>query len=278
MLLRVLPREDLAIEPPLRLMNPMSSEQELLRVSLRQDLMATLARNRRHETGFLALFEAGREYHRREGDLPEEVETVCAVVAGRQADRWGNAGGAEPDFFLAKGYAEALLAEAGVDARWQAASEHGLLPGHTAQIRAGDDVIGLLGQVHPETAAKFDLEEAVFLLELRLPALLPHVSTRKLAQPVSRYPAVEHDLAIVVDGETPAAEVEAILRRSRLVTDVRLFDVYQGDQVPEGKKSLAYRVRYQALDHTLTEEEATKARQGQIAQLEHLLKATVRGS
>jgi phenylalanyl-tRNA synthetase beta chain len=277
MLLRVLPKEDLAMEPPLRLLNPMSTEQELLRVSLRQDLLAALERNRRHDSGFVCLFEAGREYHRRDGDLPEEVETICAVIAGRQPDRWGNPAGPEPDFFLAKGYAQALLDEAGVEAQWEPASEHGLLPGRTAQIRADGSVLGVLGQVHPETAMRFDLEEDVFLLELRVPALLPHARSQTTAAPVSRFPAIEQDMAVLVSAETPAGEVEAILRRSRLVADVRLFDVYEGGQVPAGKKSLAYRVRYQAADRTLTDEEAAKARDGQVAQLEHLLGATIRG-
>jgi phenylalanyl-tRNA synthetase beta chain len=239
--------------------------------------LATLERNRRHQTGLLLLFEAAREFHRRDGDLPEEVETLCATLAGPLPDRWGNPGEHHVDFFEAKGYVEALLAALGVDAAFVPASEFGLLPGRTAQVRAGDDVLGVIGQIHPETAMAFDLDESVFLFELRLPGLLAHVRPVRAVSAASRYPEIAQDLAVVVDADVPAGDVEEILRRSRLVVDVRLFDVYTGDQVGPGKKSLAFRIHYQAADHTLTDEEVAKVRQGQVNQLQHLLTASIRG-
>lgn len=273
---KVVPPEDLATTPPLRVLNPVSSEHEYLRTSLRSSLLQTLAANLRVEEGPVALFEAGRVYLARENDLPEEVEIVAGVVSGRRLDRWGRATEEPLDFFDAKAYVEYLLERLGLQARYQETTAYAFLPGRTAEIRVEERAIGLLGQVHPRTAAEFDIEDDVYLFEVNLPTLQELAPQRRRYHPIPRYPAVEQDLAIIVDEAIPAARIQEIIRSSPLVREVRPFDVYRGTPVPPGKKSVAFSLSFQAPDRTLTEEEVNRARERIVQRLMRDLGAQLR--
>lgn len=258
MLAKVLPPEELATYPPLRIANPMSREQEYLRTTLRAALLQTLAANVRLTRGLVTLFETARLYLPRDDDLPQESEYVCGAVAGFHPDRWGQPSAEPAGFYDAKAYVEQLLTALGVRADFQEATDYAFLPGRTAAVVADDERLGLIGQVHPRVASAFDIDFEVAMFELDLDAFLPHVSDRRRYRPVPPYPSVEQDIAVIVDESLPAGRVRAAIESFPLVRTAGLFDVYSGPQVPAGKKSLAFSVSYQSPDHTLTDAEVNR--------------------
>ena len=273
---KVLAPEELSVHVPLRVANPMNREQEYARTTLRASLLRTLADNVRHREELTALFETARVYLPRQDDLPDEVETVAAVITGRLPGRWGEPSGEPAGFYEAKSYLELLFDRLGVVAEYAAATEHAFDPGRTAIVSANGQRVGLVGQVHPRVASEFDLEAGVAMFELDLDALLPHVTPVRHYQPVAPYPSLEEDLAVIVDEDVPSARVQGIIQQSPLVRSARLFDVYSGPQVPSGKKSLAFSVSYQASDHTLTDEEVRRQRERIVALLREEMGAILR--
>jgi phenylalanyl-tRNA synthetase beta chain len=286
---RVVPKEDLAIYRPYRVVNPISADHEYLRPTLRASLLQTLASNLRFQKGEVAIFETARTYQRSDerlpqsGEpigaelLPEEKEQVIGVVTGRRLDRWARPSDEVLDFFDAKAYLEDLLHGLGVSAEYVPANEYGFVPGRTAEVRVGDQPVGVIGQVHPDVAAAFEIEQEAFVFDVTLDALLPFAGGTPKAREVSRFPAVEQDLALIVDRETPAGALLQAIRSAALVREARVFDVYTGDQVPPGKKSLAFSLLYQAEDHTLTDEEVARAQRKLLERLRRDFGAELRG-
>ena len=277
-LAKVVSPEELSAHPPLRVSNPMSRQQEYLRTTLRASLLETLAANLRHrQAGMVALFEVARIYVPRPDDLPQEVERLAGVVSGARPDRWGHPGGESVDFFDAKAYLDYLFDRLGLAPMYEESEDSALLPGRSAAVRLEGERLGLLGQVHPRVTAAFDIEQDAFLFELDLEALLPHTGRPRRHQPLSRFPAVEEDMAIVVDEGVSAAEVQAIIENSSLVQRATLFDVYTGPPVPAGKKSVAYSVAYQSFEHTLTDAEVERERRRILECLSRQVGAVLRG-
>jgi phenylalanyl-tRNA synthetase beta chain len=265
------------LEPePLRLANPMTQDQEYLRTSLRGSLLSALAANVRREEGVIKLFELGRVYLPRDRDLPAEPEFVCSLLAGSgQPKSWP--GGEEPvDFFTIKGVVEGLLTQLGVTASFKAASDPGLRPGRQAAAFVGDSKIGVLGELHPRIDQAFDISCQVYLFELDLAALLPHTLGHKTFQPLPRFPAVARDIALVVDVSVTHRQIVDIIIGFPLVSQVALFDVYTGSQVPRGRKSLAYHIGFQSETHTLTDEEVDRVQQQILDRLSGELGASLR--
>jgi phenylalanyl-tRNA synthetase beta chain len=275
-LAKVLSPEDLAAHPPLRVANPMSRQQEYLRTTLRASLLETLAANLRHrQAGMVALFETARLYLPRPDDLPQEVECLAGVVSGTRPDRWGHPG-ERVDFFDAKAYLDFLFDRLNLPPTYEDSEDFALLPGRSGEARLDGQRLALVGQVHPRVAAAFDIEQDVFLFELDLEALLPHTGKPHHYQPLSRFPAVEEDIAIVVDESVPAAQVQAIIESFSLVQRAVLFDVYTGPPVPAGKKSLAYSLAYQSFEHTLTDAEVQRERRRILERLSRQVGAELR--
>jgi phenylalanyl-tRNA synthetase beta chain len=274
----VVPKDILDLHPPLRLENPMSSEAVLLRASLRASVLQTAAANLRFEKGAVALLESGHIYLTQEGDLPEERERAVGVIAGHRSGRWGEPQPDSVDFFDAKGMLEALLERLGAQVEFRAGEDFGLLRGHTAAIIAAGDEAGVLGQVHPALASRFGIDGPVFLFDLDIERLLPAVSAEVKHEPLSRFPAVTQDIAILVDASVPAAGALRLIEAASLVAAARLFDVYEGAPLPKGKRSLAFSVEFQATDRTLTDADVADARRRIIRRLERELGAELRGS
>ncbi|MSP79151.1 MAG: phenylalanine--tRNA ligase subunit beta [Dehalococcoidia bacterium] len=266
---------------PLKVANPLSAERDTLRVSLLPGLLKTLAANRRVTEGPLNLFEVGRVYlpqpvtAERPVGLPDEREMAVAVLFGpRTVPGWRHDEGIE-DFFESKGVAEALIGNLGLRLAVDAANAPWCAPGHGAAVTANGARIGFLGEVHPLVLEAFDIDAGpVAVLEIDLAALLKVVEaageTRKF-KPLPRFPGAWRDLAMLLDREVPAARVERALHSNPLVADVALIDVYEGQQVPAGKRSLAYRVLLQSPNRTLTGDEVSEA----MAELWRALKRDV---
>lgn len=273
---KVLEPEELATNPPLRVANPMSREFEYARTTLRHALLGTLAANAGGNAGVVALFETAKRFLPRAADLPEEIETVCAVISGRKPDRWGQATAEPAGFYDAKAVLDRLLSDLRVPACYEATADFAYLPGRTAAVVVDGRQVGLLGEVHPRVAASFGIKAGVAMLELDLDALLPHVGGPVHYQPVPAYPSLEQDLAVIVAEDVPAGRVIEVIRSFPLVREVSVFDVYRGEPVPRGRKSVAFSISYGSPQKTLTDEDVSRERGRIVARLGQELGAELR--
>ena len=256
---------------PLRIANPMRPEHEHLRLSLRPGILANVAQNQKHQDQGLLFFEIGKVYLPRDGDLPIEKEILACVVTGDEE-------GSENGFLKIKGILESLLERLGVEVRFEPGEEPGLHPGRIVRLKVQDDDLGVLGEVHPQVVEAFDIEAgSVYVFEADMEKLRRHLPASKKYRPISRYPGVLRDLALLVDANTPARAIEDVIKSFPLVTRTNLFDVYSGDQVPQGKRSLAYRIQFQSPNRTLTEEEVNVVQAQLVQKLSQETGARLRG-
>jgi phenylalanyl-tRNA synthetase beta chain len=265
--------------------DPLAREESVLRTSLRPGLLRAAAFNHDRRNADLGLFEIGVVWGAGETrpasgpsaapghGLPEERELCAVVLAGAGPDGTGADARAAVTVFwrLAAG----LRAEG---ARLVAGQSPGLHPTRTAQALIGNAPVGWVGEIDPDVAAAWGLEGSVGWLEVGLPELFAARRQAEQARPVSRYPSSDVDLAFVVDDALDAAVVEAALVTAggELLEWALLFDVYRGPGVPAGARSLAYRLRFSALDHTLTDAEIAAARQRAIDSVTGAFGATLR--
>ena len=283
-------------EPPpyVRLANPSTLDRVVMRRSLLASVLEAAASNSRFEDR-LALFEVGQVFPVDEGhSLPTERPTLAVVLAGpSRSGHWqAPADSGECfDLFDMKGVVEALLDRLGLEVEFtapaanEAAGEaEAFRPGRTAAVRLPGDSepVGWLGELHPAVAANFDLEPApeqpVLAAELELDRILERIPDSLQVQPVPVYPEVREDLALIVDEATPAAAVEAALLAAGkpLLCAVELFDVFRGEAIGEGSKSLAYHLTFRAPNRTLRDRDVRKLRQRILGQIGRTVGARLR--
>ena len=279
-------RGDLAGRPYgdnyVELANPISADKTVLRHTLLISLLENVRNNARY-TNRQQVFEIGNVYFKREDNpLPDEPRRLGIVITGpRDETDWTGAGDIRNvDFFDLKGIIEGLLDGLHITGASYSRLEHETYhPGRSALLSIQGTPIGVFGELHPLVARAFELTEApIFAAELDLDALLDFVSERHPVEPLPVTPPVLQDIALIVPDSTPAAEVEAVIWRAGkpLLKDVRLFDVYQGDPIPAGHKSLAYNLTYQTDERTLTDAEVAKAHQKIVKTVERELGAKLR--
>jgi len=271
--------EELAQHPPLRLENPMSNEQAVMRTSLRASVLQAIGANLRRERGAFGVFECAHVFLTRPNDLPEERELIVGALGGVRQGRWGEPTDEALDFYDLKGVLEEAFERLGASVDFRPGEEFGLLRGRSAELVIGEgERIGVIGQVHPGVATRLDIDTPVFLFEIDVAKLLPAVQTEARHRRFSRFPAVTQDIAVLVDASVPAARVAELVGSHALVAEVRLFDVYEGSPLPAGKRSLAFEVHFQSVEKMLTEAEVADARRRIIRRLEHELGAELRGA
>ena len=271
-------------DAPLRLANPMSAELSHMRTTLRSGVLQTLAFNRRMSRGEgLRLFEIGPVYlpkeEAKERELPDEKEMLVGVLSGpRSSASWLVPEG-DMDFFDAKGVIEAIFSHVGLSEEYRADDDPILLSGKTARVFCGNKAVGTIGEVHPRVLARFDLDDTgVTLFEIDLEAVYAAAGRVSVQYaPISRYPEAEQDIALLVDADVPASRIQTIINRHRLVKKSAPFDLYAGEGVPAGKRSIAFRVTFQSDRSTLTGDLVDKARGDIMRQLEREFDATLRG-
>ncbi len=278
--------------PYLTLANPISQDKTTMRHTLLETMMEAVASNLRHRP-YVGLFEIGSVYlSSEEGSLPEEPQRLVLGMAGqREPSGWlggsGRAGRVLPDegtlgFFDLKGIIEALTDGWRIrGVRYEPVLNPSFHPGRAARISQTDrGYLGIAGEVHPAVASRFGMPPGVPLLaaELDLDAVLDAIPTRSAVRPVPLFPSVYRDIALVVADDLPAATVQQLIAQTggQLLADIRLFDLYRGEQLPAGKKSLAYALTFQASDRTLTDEEVNKLRDKIVRRLEREVGAQLR--
>jgi phenylalanyl-tRNA synthetase beta chain len=265
---------------PVHIANPMTTEQEYLRSSLLSNLFSTLAANQRHEEGGIKLFEIGKIYLPRDKDLPEEPESLCGLMSGSRVERSWLDGNGSYDFYDVKGAVEGLCQQLGIEISFENSNDEGLHPARQAAIIAKSDSkkvkLGVLGEVHPKVVEVFEVEGTVCLFEMSIKALLPFIAEEKRYKPVSRFPSIVRDMALVVDADITNQQILDVIKGFKQISEVILFDVYSGKQVATGKKSLAYRLVYQSPDQTLTDEAVNKVQEQVLAKLTKELGAVLR--
>lgn len=282
---RVLPPSERPDDRPyVTVANPISQDKTVMRHTLLESMIEAVAKNLRHHAR-VALFELGPVYlASEEGSLPDEPTRLCIGLGG-QRETVGWAGGDESnmDYYDLKGILEALTDGWRVtNVSYEPVTHPTFYPGRVARLSLSDGTyLGVAGQVHPLVAHNFDMSEGIPALaaELDLQTLFAAVPADFTIAPVPVFPAVFRDIALVMDDAVPAAEVERLIAQTggQLLVGVRLFDVYRGEQLPTGRKSLAYALTFQAPDRTMTDNEANNLRDKIARRLGHELGAQLRG-
>jgi len=278
-----------------RLANPLSDEQPLLRAAILPTLLTAAQRNVGRGFDDLALFELGSvflgaagskapprpgvtqrpsdaDWQALEGLLPDQPMHVAAVWTGdRTAKNWQGSG--EPATWAdAIATAQDIADALGVDLTVEQGADPAFHPGRCAQLMIDNAIIGHAGELHPSVIEAWGLPARACAMELDLDVLMQRAPLVHPAPDFSSHPVAKEDIALVVAENVTAAQLEQVIREGagELLEDVTLFDVYTGDQVPEGHKSLAFALRFRAPDRTLAAEEIAAARQGAIAAAEGL--------
>lgn len=263
------------------MLNPVSADKAVLRHSLLTALLETAHRNMRYQTQ-QQVFEIGSVFLRRDDDLPDELLRLGIVMCGhrRQATWQGDEPQTRMDFYDIKGVVQALLRGLYItDAEYTRTDHTTFHPGRSAQLSIKGVTIGDFGELHPSVATTFKLEDVpVLVAEFDLDALIKAIPARHLVTSLPVTPAVLEDIAILVPDSLTHAEVEATIRRAggNLLRDVTLFDVYRGESIPQGHKSLAYALTYQTDDRTLKDKDVKKVRDKIIATLDRQLGVKLR--
>ena len=267
--------------------NPITPDRNVLRRSLTASVIEIAERNIRATS--LALFEIGPVFEPRSGAgsndpeqaLPDEPGKLALVITGaRHATAWDVKESTVMDFFDMKGRVELLLAGLRcLDVTYvPTESVSWLHPGKSAEVLVKGGHVGVFGELHPLVKERFELDDApVLVAEFDLKALADATSSYQIT-PVADFPPVYEDIAVIVDESIPAARVEALIRQTggKGITDVRLFDLYRGEQIGAGKKSLAYSLTYQSPEKTLTDAEAAAIRNKIVRRLEQEIGAKLR--
>ncbi|MBP2655499.1 MAG: pheT [Firmicutes bacterium] len=275
-----------ANDDPLRqaipLLNPITEEFPLLKTTLMAGVLDTVVRNLARKNDTLRIYELGAVY-RAKGfpivELPSEPLMVCGAICGKRQEESWNQPRETVDFYDAKGAVEVVLEKMGISDYSVIAGEYlAMHPGKTALFVKNGEVLGAAGEVHPKVLAAFGISRPVYLFELDHAMLEKYAVTVGEYHSLPKFPAVERDLAVILPQTVFAADVTNAIIASggELLTEVRLFDVYSGEQVPEGSKSMAFSLTFRAADRTLTDDEVDGYYNNIVARLENSLTAKMR--
>lgn len=266
---------------PVELAMPMSEDRSLLRLSIVPQLLEVLKYNLARQADSLAVYETGAVFLKNEAaDLPEEEEHLAAAITGLWENHQWQGEKKPVDFYVLKGILEGLFAKLGLESlvAVKAAEIDGLHPGRTAHVYLDGKVIGFIGQVHPTVQKELDLKET-YVFELNLKAVLEAGTEPLQYTAIPRFPSITRDIALVVDKNKTAGELEGIIIEAggKLLKGVHVFDLYEGERMEEGKKSIAFSLKYFDPERTLTDEDVTKTHEKVLKAVEEQAGAVLRG-
>jgi phenylalanyl-tRNA synthetase beta chain len=281
---RILPDQN--VDPNLayvRIKNPITPDRTVMRRSGLATMLELLEYNSKFRPS-LAFFEIGPVFIPEEGELlPHEALRLTIGIAGlREMPTWQTKTPEPRDFYDLKGILEALLRGLHIPEVSYRPAEHPTFhPGKCAQVLSGEQVLGVFGELHPMVQERYEFEALpVLAAELDADQLVALSRVEFEHEPLSPYPPMVEDIAVIVAEETPAAALEAAIRQAggKLLVDVHLFDIYRGEQLGPGKKSMAYQLTYQAYDRTLTDKDAETIRNRVVRALAREFGAVLRSA
>ncbi|KEH98067.1 phenylalanine--tRNA ligase subunit beta [Clostridium massiliodielmoense] len=264
---KILVPEDSELRKVVTIRNPLGEDYSIMRTTSIPSMMESLSRNYSRNNSEVRLFEIGKIYIPNENELPEERNIISLGM-------YGNV-----DYLDLKGVVENIIDELGVEkVKFQRESENpSFHPGKTAALYIKKEFIGVVGEIHPDVAEKYEVDERCYVAELNMDILLKHTKVQKKYISLPKFPAVTRDLAVIIDRDILVQEIEDIIKNQggKLLESAKLFDVYEGKQIPDNKKSIAYSLVYRG-DRTLTDKDVNKVHDKIVRALEHKLGAELR--
>jgi phenylalanyl-tRNA synthetase beta chain len=267
-------------QPYLRIVNPISADRVVMRHSVLNSLLEAVERNS-HIRPRMLLFEVGPIFMASEaGERPDELHRLSIALTGpRFIPGWQKTDPGVMDFYDLRGILTGLMVGLHLDFSIETALHPSFHPGKCARLLVGDTQVGVFGELHPLVQDHYDFSpNPILVADLNLDLLFRLIPGRYEMQPVSAFPPILEDLAIVVDDAIPAKQVADLISQAggRLVAEITLFDVYRGEQIGQGKKSLAYSITYQSPEKTLTDSDVAQVRGRIIRRLEQEIGAKLR--
>lgn len=268
------------IRDELRITNPIDETQSSMRSTLLGGLLRSAANNFNHGSKNVRLFEIGKCFEASEEERPIETERLGLVMTGARFELAWEDASKRVDFYDLKGAIESLIENLGRKAP-RFSPDEGIMylhPGRAAVISIGSENIGVLGQLHPRVAADLKFKQDVFVAELDFSLILNCESEEVRYRPLPRFPVVLRDLSILVDDTVGFGDIENAVRALGIseLFDVKLFDVYAGRELPQGKRALAFTLRYRSDNRTLTEAEVNAAHSRAVEEVVKRFKAEIR--
>lgn len=258
----------------IKLLAPLTEERDSLRHSIITSLYKIYENNMARGNKDICLFEIGKTFYKNQDEYKEENKMACLMSGNYELGLHKK----EVDFYNIKGVVEELLDYLGYSGRYSFVVDKEKMPkefhpGQTACISINNDIVGIVGKVHPAVT-----KENVFVMEIDLDKIANKKVGKMKYKEFSKFPGVKKDLAVIVDKELTSQEIAMVIKKSagNLLKETEVFDVYMGEGIPEGKKSLAFTLSFEAQDRTLTDEETNQILQKVIEQLEKKLKAEIR--
>ncbi|NLZ92207.1 MAG: phenylalanine--tRNA ligase subunit beta [Clostridiales bacterium] len=250
------------IRKAVTIQNPLGEEYSIMRTTLLPAMLNVISLNYNRGAEEAGFYEMAPRFLPREiplhNELPEERLTIALGLYGNE------------DYYSLKGKVEALLEELNITGyEFKRAKDPSYHPGRTAEILVDGEVLGIIGEMHPDVLESYDIGTRVYAGELDFVLLMEKADDNVTYTPLPRYPSVNRDMALLVDKDVPAGTIERVIREAGrdLVEDIRLFDIYTGTQIPAGKKSIAYSLTLRSLEKTLTEQEASWVLEGILEEL-----------
>ncbi|MDQ1001270.1 phenylalanyl-tRNA synthetase beta chain [Neobacillus niacini] len=265
----------------IRLAMPMSEDRSILRLSIMPQLLEVVKYNSARQNDSLAVYETGAVFLANGNEvLPEEQEHLAGAITGLWHSHSWQGEKKAVDFYVLKGILEGLFAKLGLteSVTYVQAQVDNMHPGRTAEIHLNGVRIGFVGQVHPTIQKELDLKDT-YVFELSLKAVLEEATAALRYEAIPRFPSITRDIALVVDKETVSGMLKDIIQTAggKLLKEVSVFDLYEGERMEEGKKSIAYSLKYMDPERTLTDEEVTKVHTQVLEALKTQAGAVLRG-
>lgn len=254
--------------------NPLSEDCSIMRTTTLPSMMQTIVTNQSKKNKNVGLFDISRVYRNvdgqiEKGEIPLEETIVTIGMYGENMD-----------FYILKGLVEKILTVSSV-LRYDVVSEkcnNSYHPGKTANIKVGKDIIATLGEIHPEVADNYGVKGEVYVAEIWLDKLVKYGKMNKKYSEVAKFPAVERDIAMVIDESIEVGNIERAIQKKgkKILEEIMLFDVYRNEKLGENKKSVAYSLKFRSKDRTLTDEEINGTMEEILKELESSLGAELR--
>ena len=274
--------QDNKLRKAVPIMNPLTDDYPLLRTTMISSIMENVARNYSRKNEDVRLFEIAPVFYPKALPITEQpIETLklAGVIMGRREPKGWNQNSNEVDFYDMKGIVEELFSKIEIDKYTVEVGEHfAMHPGKTAVFKKGKEILATVGELHPAVANAFDIPKKICIFEADIATLMKYTAKNFKYEQLPKYPAITRDLAILVDKTVAAGEIEKIITKNggKYFNNVTLFDVYTGDRISTDKKSLAFNIKFQSTDRTLTDEEADESFKKILTAIENQFKAELR--